>query len=248
MSNFFGADVDQLRELGRQLTEQADAVDGTVARLSARISGVAWHGPDAQRFTSNWNDRLAVDLRRVSEGLRASGSAAQLNAKDQHETSSGSSAGASGGSGGGVVAPVPAELPTDGEAVTLPAILPEDLPKPGFMPRGGGSGTAPGLSPEPNFFRPPEDSDPVNGFTPPQHFPTPEDVRGRPVPFFDQSISIPEDDPLYLATPPRNLPNLPPVDVQPIIDPGDLIEPGGAGWSELNKRPNTKSYRIAEEL
>lgn len=87
MPGFFGADVEQLRQLGRDLTTQAEQLDATVARLNAKVSSVPWQGPDAERFRSDWSQRLSVSVKSVADILRDASSKSLANAVQQEQAS-----------------------------------------------------------------------------------------------------------------------------------------------------------------
>lgn len=89
MTGFVGADVKQLTELGRKLNQQAGELESISSRLSSRIAAVVWHGPDAQRFTSDWNQRLVSELGRVVIGLREASDLATRSAREQADVSGG---------------------------------------------------------------------------------------------------------------------------------------------------------------
>lgn len=93
MAGFFGADVEQLNQLGHELNHEAEQLDALTLRLTSRIASVAWHGPDAQKFTSEWHDRLAVSLRATAGALRDASGQAAANARQQVEASGGTGAG-----------------------------------------------------------------------------------------------------------------------------------------------------------
>ena len=92
MSGFFGADVEQLRILARQLSSEADELLSITTRLGNRIDGVAWRGPDADKFRNDWNTRLVSSLRSAARALHDASGGAETNARQQEEVS-----GASGG-------------------------------------------------------------------------------------------------------------------------------------------------------
>lgn len=95
MAGFFGADVEQLRLLGRELTQQAEMLESVVARLTSRIGSVEWHGPDAQKFKAEWHDQLAVRLRATAGSLRDASGHVEGNAGQQEQASQGPGAGTS---------------------------------------------------------------------------------------------------------------------------------------------------------
>ena len=104
MSGVYGADVEQLRRLGRELTQQAEQLDSILGRLSAGIDAVHWSGPDAARFRESWRADLSPKLRSASRHLADAGGASISNAAGQEAVSGGSGSSGSGsgstGSGG----------------------------------------------------------------------------------------------------------------------------------------------------
>ncbi len=85
----FGADVDQLRRLGTTFGQQAEALTAIAARLDTQIDNVQWHGPDAERFRSEWRSNHSVIIRKAAEALVTAGSTATTNASQQEQTSGG---------------------------------------------------------------------------------------------------------------------------------------------------------------
>ncbi len=92
MAGFYGADVEQLRSLGGELSRQATALESIVSRLTPKVEQVSWTGPDAQRFLDDWHARLAVLLRKVAEELQGASQRALQNATAQEDASNGSGA------------------------------------------------------------------------------------------------------------------------------------------------------------
>lgn len=91
MATFYGADVEQLRRLGRQIGHEAEQLGGMVGRIGVRVAAVQWNGPDANRFRSEWHEQLSVALRAVSLSLAAAGMHVNSNANEQEATSQGGS-------------------------------------------------------------------------------------------------------------------------------------------------------------
>ena len=91
-SGFFGADVEQLRQLSRSLAQHAEELQSIRARLGSRVEAVSWLGPDADRFRGDWNERLAVSLSAAARALNEASNQAETNARQQ-EQASGSAAG-----------------------------------------------------------------------------------------------------------------------------------------------------------
>lgn len=90
---FVGADVQQLKDLAAQL-KTAGAGFGTIeGRLSALVSGAAWRGPDAGRFSSDWHSIHRPSLRTASELLRSRALDLAKQASEQEAASAASGAG-----------------------------------------------------------------------------------------------------------------------------------------------------------
>jgi len=120
--SFFGADVDQLRQLSRSLAQNAEQIQAITTRLSPRIDSTGWRGPDADRFRGGWNEELAPSLRAATRALEDASGLAETNARQQEQASGGGSGlGGSGIAGGGAaVRPSP-----DSDYVpTMPEIAP----------------------------------------------------------------------------------------------------------------------------
>lgn len=90
MAGFVGADVEQLRLLGRELGQQAGQLEAIVSRLSTRVTSVEWRGPDARKFIDEWNARLSVSLRATANSLRDESGRVEANARQQEQASAGS--------------------------------------------------------------------------------------------------------------------------------------------------------------
>lgn len=115
MAGFFGADIEHLRLLGRELGHQAEQLDAITSRLTTRVTSVEWRGLDARKFIDEWNARLSVSLRATANVLRDEAGRVEANAQQQEQASGGSGA----GTGKGSVEPV------DAAPVVVPAISPD---------------------------------------------------------------------------------------------------------------------------
>lgn len=93
MAGFIGADIEQLRALGNELTRQAEELESVISRLTSRITSVDWRGPDAQRFTSDWHDRLAGMLRSAATLFRDAAAKVMEDARQQESASGAGSSG-----------------------------------------------------------------------------------------------------------------------------------------------------------
>lgn len=95
MSNLYGADVDQLRQLSRELAQQAEQLGSAASRVSGRVENMAWRGPDADGFRSDWKGQHAATIRAAQQQLQDASAQALANAKAQEEASGASSGGTS---------------------------------------------------------------------------------------------------------------------------------------------------------
>lgn len=109
MAGFYGADVEQLQQLARDLDVRAEELNQITSRLTTKVASVAWKGPDAQRFTTDWNERLSVELRKVSTALVEISGHVRVNARDQESTSRGASGVSDGGGSLGSIPGEPAD-------------------------------------------------------------------------------------------------------------------------------------------
>ena len=46
----YGADPEQLAQLGRTLTQQIDVITQTMSTVDSTLAATVWHGPARQRF------------------------------------------------------------------------------------------------------------------------------------------------------------------------------------------------------
>jgi uncharacterized protein YukE len=85
----WGADVDQLRELGNKLNTGANEIDSQRNLLNSALDNTQWEGPDADRFKEQWRGEHTSKLKQISEALRDAGNRAKQNAEQQSDTSHG---------------------------------------------------------------------------------------------------------------------------------------------------------------
>ena len=108
MSNLYGADVDQLRQLSRELAQQAEPLGSAASRVSGRVDNTAWRGPDAEGFRADWKGQHAATIRAAQQQLQDASAQALANAKAQEEASGASSGGTSSSFGSGLFGTLPA--------------------------------------------------------------------------------------------------------------------------------------------
>ena len=69
----YGADPEQLAQLGRTLTQQIDVVTQTMSTVDSTLAATVWHGPARQRFEQEWNQSFRRALARLNEAFGAAG-------------------------------------------------------------------------------------------------------------------------------------------------------------------------------
>ena len=89
MSNVWGLDVQQVRDLGTNLDREADSIDQILSKLTAVLNNTQWTGPDATQFRNDWQGAHSTALRRVGQALRDTAQMARTNAAAQEQTSQG---------------------------------------------------------------------------------------------------------------------------------------------------------------
>lgn len=88
MSNMMGMDIDAVRQLGTQLQQKGEEINGIMASLTSQLNSVQWQGPDAQQFRGSWDGELRTMLTNVVNQLRDAGQKAHRNAEEQQQASS----------------------------------------------------------------------------------------------------------------------------------------------------------------
>lgn len=125
-TGFFGADPEQLRQLGGALSGKGEELRTILARLDTQIENVSWRGPAAERFKAEWRSQHSVRARQAVGALDSAASQAQANARQQEEASSGTSGSGSLGAGNFVAPPA---FNRDWGFHTLPyPVFPRDSP------------------------------------------------------------------------------------------------------------------------
>lgn len=89
MSNtVYGMDVQAGRDLARVMTTDSDAINQLTAQLTQRLEQTPWFGPDAQRFTSDWQGQYVPALQNVVRALQENATIVSQQADDQERASS----------------------------------------------------------------------------------------------------------------------------------------------------------------
>lgn len=83
----WGADVQQLRDLGKQLQTGASDIETQKSRLTQMLNTTDWKGPDADKFRGEWDSNHMIQLAKVADALKEAGQKATKNADHQDQTS-----------------------------------------------------------------------------------------------------------------------------------------------------------------
>ncbi|MBT2548315.1 hypothetical protein [Arthrobacter sp. ISL-65] len=89
MANVWGADVEQLRNLSRQLNAGSTEIQRQKNVLSNLLTNTEWMGPDAVQFRGKWESEHVPALARVAQALEEAGQQATRNAQQQSDASQG---------------------------------------------------------------------------------------------------------------------------------------------------------------
>ncbi len=71
--SMYGANPEQLANLGRTLNNQIDAINQLMSTVDGVLSGTTWQGPARERFGEEWNGSFKQALGRLNEAFGAAG-------------------------------------------------------------------------------------------------------------------------------------------------------------------------------
>jgi hypothetical protein len=69
----YGANPEQLADLGRNLKRQIEAVNGVISAVTGALGGTTWVGPARDRFEQDWNSSFRSALGRLGQAFDAAG-------------------------------------------------------------------------------------------------------------------------------------------------------------------------------
>jgi hypothetical protein len=90
----WGADVEQLDALARDLTAAAASLESIGRTIGGRMGSVPWAGRDATMFRDDWQSRHAAALHAARETMQAAAAAVKAHSNDQRKASEASGGGA----------------------------------------------------------------------------------------------------------------------------------------------------------
>ena len=71
--SMYGANPDQLSDLGRSLKNQIDSINTVVSTVTSALTGTTWVGPARDQFENDWNTTFKSALNRLNEAFDAAG-------------------------------------------------------------------------------------------------------------------------------------------------------------------------------
>jgi uncharacterized protein YukE len=96
MSAMWGADADELDQLGGIFENAGSTLSTISSNMSALLSQASWIGSDAEEFHSDWTGRSAVALQTVAQRLHDAATVLHQNATQQRQASEADSSGSVG--------------------------------------------------------------------------------------------------------------------------------------------------------
>lgn len=69
----YGANPEQLTQLGTTLTRQIDTISQLMSTVDAAVNSTTWQGPARERFVEDWNGSFKQALTRLNEAFGMAG-------------------------------------------------------------------------------------------------------------------------------------------------------------------------------
>jgi uncharacterized protein YukE len=73
MSTLYGANPDQLENLGTTLKRQIEAINSVMSTVTSALSGTTWMGPARDQFEQEWQGSFRSALTRLNDAFEAAG-------------------------------------------------------------------------------------------------------------------------------------------------------------------------------
>ena len=73
MSTLYGANPDQLEQLGSTLKRQIEAINSVMSTVTSALSGTTWMGPARDQFEQEWQGSFRSALTRLNDAFDAAG-------------------------------------------------------------------------------------------------------------------------------------------------------------------------------
>lgn len=69
----YGANPEQLEQLGHTLKAQIQAIDAVIGTVAATLTNTTWTGPARDRFQSDWDGSFRSALTQLNAAFEAAG-------------------------------------------------------------------------------------------------------------------------------------------------------------------------------
>lgn len=69
----YGANPEELANLGNTLTRQIDAIGQVISTVDAVLNSTTWQGPARERFVGDWNGSFKQALSRLNKAFGSAG-------------------------------------------------------------------------------------------------------------------------------------------------------------------------------
>jgi uncharacterized protein YukE len=69
----YGANPDELTNLGTTLTRQIDTIGQLVSTVDGVLNGTTWQGPARERFVADWNGSFKQALNKLDDAFGLAG-------------------------------------------------------------------------------------------------------------------------------------------------------------------------------
>jgi uncharacterized protein YukE len=73
MNGMYGANPEQLEQLGSTLKRQIDSINSVMTTVTSSLQSTTWNGPAHDRFEQDWNGSFRSALSRLNEAFEAAG-------------------------------------------------------------------------------------------------------------------------------------------------------------------------------
>lgn len=83
----YGADVEQLEQLGRKFDEESQQLKHAISVVTNQLGQTWWQGPDAEKFRQEWDSTHKAALSRLAEGLTQAAQQVKKQAGEQRRVS-----------------------------------------------------------------------------------------------------------------------------------------------------------------
>jgi hypothetical protein len=87
MAEYIGQIPEEVDRLADEFEVRAGELEELKTRISGKLSGTTWTGPDRDRFEADWEGSLSQNVTQLVQQLRGAGQHAAANAQEQRDAS-----------------------------------------------------------------------------------------------------------------------------------------------------------------